>query len=572
MTFRARPVAKRRRRAGWDSDERRTALINGGFILAIAASILILVGYAGVSWYSDHLGAAATVDGTTITRDQLRNRIAIETFRVKYTQQRIQDLLTAGHLSQASAASQLSSLDQYLSSIASISLERLIDATVQARLATEEGITVSDADVDAQLQKEATVVEQRHVWLIEVEPAVDPDTGQVGEAQKAAAKQKAEAALTEIRAGKSWEDVAKTTSTATSAPQAGDLGWLPKKSGYDAAFMDAVFAASLNIPTDVIVAADGTARIGRVTEIAPETVDQAFSAKIENAGLSLADYRAAARADVITQKLNDKVVADLSKPGPQRHVLQIFLPEASPAPDAVKVRWILFSPNHDRAAAKDLPATDPAWQAAHDAAFAAYHDLLLDPSKFDGYARTKSDDSATADIGGKQPYYDRTSTLDPAVGLAIFAAGLRPGQILEPVKGADGWYVIQFMHPYGDGDEAWMADLKTRAEAGIDFAQLARDNGEGPESRDGGDIGWVAKGQLDPDKEQAIFDTPVGSVADVLTVSGDGLYLFKVLAEETRTPDADQVQAFENTGFSDWYGAKKAQANITRDLTNAAAL
>jgi parvulin-like peptidyl-prolyl isomerase len=572
MTFRARPAAKRRRREGWDSDERRTALINGGFVLAIVAAVVILVGYGGWSWYSDHWGAAGSVNGQTITRDQLRGRIAIETFRIKYTESRVQDLLTAGHVSQADAASQLSYLEQTLSYVASLSLERLIDANLQATLAVDEGITVSDADIDAQLQKEATLDEERHVWMIEIEPSVDPETGQVGDAQKAEAKQKADAALAQLRAGTAWEDVAKTVSTAASATQAGDLGWLPKDSGYDAAFMDAVFAAQPNTPTDVIVASDGTARIGEVTDITPTTVDQAYTVKIQDAGLSLDDYRAVVRADVIRQKLSDKVVADLSKPGPQRHVLQIYLPESTAVPEAVKVRHILFAPNHAPDTAADVPADDPAWQAAKDAAFKAYQELLLDPSKFDAYARSMSDDTGTRDLGGKLPYYDRTSALDTNFGDAIFTAGLRPGEILPPVKSVFGWHVIQFMHRYGDGDSAWMADLKTRAEAGIDFAQLARDNGEGPESKLGGDIGWVAKGQLSAIKEQTIFGTPVGSVSEVLSIPGDGTYLFMVVAEETRGPDADQVAAFESSGFSNWYADQKGQADITRDISGTGSL
>jgi parvulin-like peptidyl-prolyl isomerase len=568
MTYRARPVAKRRRSAGWDSDERRTALINGGFILAIIASILILVGYGGWTWYSDHFGTAATVDNVTLTRDQLRTQIAIDTFRTKYAEHRIQDLLTAGHLSQQAAAQQLQYLDQQLTSIGSIALEDLIDATLQAKLASDAGITVSDAEVDAQLTKDATLQEQRHVWMIEVEPTVDPVTGQVGDAQKAAAKQKAEDALAQLRAGRPWDDIAKTVSTATSAPQAGDLGWLLRTSGYDEGFMTAVFAAQQNTPTDVVVGPDGTARIGRVTEITPASVDQAFSVKVQDAGVSTADYRAATRAEVVTSKLTDKVVADLSKPGPQRHVLQIYLPDSQATPQSVKVREILFSPNHDPAGAKSLAQTDPAWQAAKDAAFAAYHDLQLDPGKFDLYARTKSDDSGTKDLGGKMPYADRTTPLDPAFGDAIFAPGLRQFEILPPVKSVFGWHVIQFMHAFGTGDEAWLADLKTRAAAGIDFGQLARDNGEGPEAKDGGDIGWVVKGQLDPQKEDAIFSTQVGSVSDPITIQNDGVYLFKVLAEETRTPDADQIQTFKTSGFATWYQQQKSGATITRDAAS----
>ena len=57
-------------------------------------------------------------------------------------------------------------------------------------------------------------------------------------------------------------------STSGNAPQAGDLGWLAKESGYDTAFMDAVFAVAQNATTDIVEGDDGVFRIGRYTEIA----------------------------------------------------------------------------------------------------------------------------------------------------------------------------------------------------------------------------------------------------------------------------------------------------------------
>lgn len=571
MTFRARPVAKRPNRMGWNSDERRTALINGGFVVAIVVAIVILVGYAGWSYYSDRWGTAATVDGQTISRDDLRTRMAIEEFRTNYTESRIRDLLAEGRVSQADATSQLSYLDQRLQSIDTIALERLIDADLQAKLAADAGITVSDADVTAQFQKEATLDEERHVWLIEVAPTADPATGQVGDAQKAAARAKAEAALADLKAGKTWNDVAKTVSTATSAAQAGDLGWLPVKSGYDAAFMTAVFAVAQDAPTDVVAGDDGTFRIGRVTEIAPQKVDDTFQTRIEGAGIKLADYRNATRADVIQTKLNDKVVADLSQPSTQRHVLQIFLPQAQVNPDSVKIRQIVFAPNRDMAGASSVKADDPAWATAEAAAKATYQQLLLDPGQFDILARTKSDDKATRDQGGKLAYADTTTVMPGEVATAIFAPGLRNGQILAPIKTGNGWYIVQFQHAYGSGDEAWLNDVKTRADAGIDFAQLARDNDEGPEAKDGGDFGWVVRGQLGDIKESAIFNTPVGQTSDVITVQNEGLYLYKIVEEATRTPDATQIKAFQDSGFANWYAIKKAAATITRDYTGGAA-
>ena len=179
---------------------------------------------------------------------------------------------------------------------------------------------------------EATTPESRHAWVIEVAPATDTGATAPTEAQKAAAKAKADAALADLKAGKAWEDVAKVVSTDTAtAPQAGDLGWIQKDdAGSDEAFITAVFAAAANTPTAVVEGADGIYRIGRASEIVAETVDAAYQAKIQNAGIDLAKYRDVVAGDVIHQKLEDKIVADASKAGPQRQVSEIYIAETSP--------------------------------------------------------------------------------------------------------------------------------------------------------------------------------------------------------------------------------------------------
>src|SRR4051812_37949159 len=166
MTLRARPVARRKGRAGWDSGDRRNSLINLGFFLAIGVSLLILVGYAAWSWYADHYGAAATVDGTTITKDQLRNRIKIETFSLDYIASRIQTLMAQGKIDSATGAQQLQLISQRQNQIVGITLERLIDNQLQGKLAGDKGITVSDQEIDQELTTRATTDEERHVWVI----------------------------------------------------------------------------------------------------------------------------------------------------------------------------------------------------------------------------------------------------------------------------------------------------------------------------------------------------------------------------------------------------------------------
>jgi parvulin-like peptidyl-prolyl isomerase len=439
-----------------------------------------------------------------------------------------------------------------------------------SRLATDSAIQVTEAEVDAQVLEEATTAEQRHAWMIEIEPATDPETGQVGDEEKRAARGKAQLALGRLKAGESWEDVAQTASDSGLAPQAGDLGWLSKESGYDEAFMEAVFTTDLNEPTAIVEGEDGVFRIGRTTELAAEEVDAAFQGLVDEAGIALGEYRAAAQGDVLRRKLSEKVVADMSKPGPQRHVLEIFLPEPNPSTigtePGLKVRHILYSPKDDPNGAADLPEDDPAWAAAKAEADAAYARLTADPEDFDATARADSDEGSAVDTGGKQPWYYPSSQVDPAFKNAIFAEGLEPGDLLEPVKSGFGWHVIQFMRPLGDGESAWLTSLRSEITDDASFKQVARDNSEGEGAGEGGDIGWIAKGQLAEQLDSAVFATGIGTLSSIVTVAGEGSYLLKVLAEETRTPTPEQIDIFEDSGFQYWYTAQKEAADIQYNL------
>jgi parvulin-like peptidyl-prolyl isomerase len=570
MTLRARPVARRRGRAGWDPGDRRNSLINLGFFLAIGFSVLLLVGYAAYSWYSDHFGAAATVNGQTITNDQLRNRLRVENFRLTYFENRIRTLLAKGQLSESDYQGQLQFVQQQRSQLTAIALERLVDTTLQGTLAADRSIQVSEDEVSAEVAKDSTSPEQRHVWMIEIEPDVDPATGEVTPERRQAALDTANDALARLRDGESWEDVARLVSDSGIAPQAGDLGWLQEDSGYDEALMAAVFDAEINAPTDVIEGDDDVFRIGRATETAPAEVDSAFEVKLEADGITMDDYRAVARGDVVREKLSESVVAEMSQPGPQRHVLEIYLPEPNESTtgteDGVKVRHILFSPNDDSQAAEDLPDDDPAWAAAKKEADEAYAALKDDPDRFDEMARENSDEPSAKDTGGKQPWYYPSSSIDEEFKKAIMAEGLQPGQLLEPVKTTFGWHVIQFMRSTDAGETSFLNGLKADITTVGDFRRAARDNSESEDAEPDGDIGWVAKGQLTDLLDTAIFSTTVGQMSNVVTVASDGDYLFWILEEQTREPTEEQLKIFEDSGFQNWYTAQKEAADISYNV------
>jgi parvulin-like peptidyl-prolyl isomerase len=574
MTFKAKPVVKRAQRPSWEGQDRRNFYLNIAFGLVVAAALLILIIAGAVSWYDDHLSSVGSVDGQSISKDEFRDRYKIESWRVDEAERRIRTAVVAGQLTEAEGQSNLEQITNSRNQLPEIVLERLIDSKLQAKLAVEEGITATPEDVDAQLLDEATTPEQRHAWVIEVAPELNAGAATPTAAQKAAAKTAADAALRQLQDGMAWEDVAKTVSTDTATgPQGGDLGWLQADdTQIDEPILTALFAAAVDTPTTVIEGDDGTYRIGRVTEIAAETVDDAYQAKLTNDGIDVTQYRNVVTADVIHKKLEDKIVAQVTEPGPQRHVQQIYIKQAAAdlADDAIKVRHILYSPKDDPSGASTLDAADPAWAAAEQEAQATYAKLQQDPELFDSIARADSDEGSAQGItgtGGKLPYFDSASSIDEAFKAAIVAPGLKAGDILKPVKSSFGWHVIQVMYLPPDLDR--LNALKALADKGDDFAALARDNSEADTAGVGGDLGWVAKGQLGQSLIDAIFAADIGKTTPVVTVENDGLYLFKVLGEEVRTPEGRQLDQLRSTAFSDWYNAKKDAVTIVRDQSVA---
>ena len=571
MTIRVRPVD--RGRSSRDPS-RRTLYMNIAFGATVVIAILIFVIVGATTWYNAHLAAAATVDGQTITKDQFLERAQVEIFRLQQLAARVNAEVLAGHLTAAEGQSRTDSINQTLDdskgAFSTTIIEKLIDTTLQQKLAAEIGVSITPEQVDARIVEDKTRREQRHVWVIAVAPKIDTGKTAPTDAQKADAKKIADDALAAIKGGKAFEDEAKAVSTDASAKSGGDLGWLDNTASEDPDWQAAVFKLDVNGLTDVIAGADGTYRIGRVTEIAPAVVDPAWDQKLADAKISQAAYRAAISSEVLRTALGDKLVADASASGPEKQVQELYIkaPSATPGDGAIKVRHILYSPKGDPSGAAAVPETDPSWTQAQLKAQAAYDKIKADPKQFDIIARAESDETSDRGddgTGGKLPYFDKTSSIDPAFAAAIFKDGLKPGDLIAPFKSSFGWHVVQLMYGPPDSDE--IAKLRTQAmAAGADFGQIVRDFSDGPKAGLGGDIGWVHQGQLDDRLTKAILATPVGSFTDVIDIPGDGLYVFKINAEKTAVPDADQLKTIKDNAFSNWYAQKKQAAVITRDL------
>ena len=125
---------------------------------------------------------------------------------------------------------------------------------------------------------------------------------------------------------------------------------------------------------------------------------------------------------------------------------------------------------------------------------------------------------------------------------AILTPGLKPGDILAPVKSAFGWHVIQVMYRPTDDDLA-EGRSRPRPTAAPTSPTLARDNSEAETAGRGGDLGWVAKGQLaDAAARRRSSRRRSARPATSSTSPATACTCSRSSSEETRTPEGDAAR------------------------------
>jgi len=568
MTFRVRPTTRTGRRSGFESDARRNLLFSLGFGAVVVVAILLLVGAGAAGWYGEHMAPVATVNGESITKDALRERVAVETFRLDLLESRTREKVNAGKMSPSQGQQLLTYISQQKQQLGSLAFEREIDTTLLLQLAAKRAVDVTPAEIDAQVAKDATTPESRHSFVIAVTPEKDTGATKPTQAQKDAAKKKAVGLLADLKGGKTWEEVVKASGDAAAAETNGDLLFIDKgTTSPDAPFVEAIFALAGPGFTEVIEGDDGVYRIGRMTEVSAELVDPNYMKRATDAGVSEAFYRRSAGSIVARDEVEAQILAEVvDKPSEQRRIVEIAIEDngGSPiAPGAILVKHLLYSPKDDPGGAAALPADDPAWKAAEDEAKKAYDELKAGTKRFVDLA-PGSDDATSAAANGFLPYFakdDPQTQLDQAFAAAIFAEGLVPGQLLAPVKSAFGWHVIQFVtaqDPVVRSQELIAAASKP----GADVAKLAAEHSIAASAVDGGDIGWIARYQLEKDPEDAIFATQANGVSAAVT--GTGLVFYGVTEIATRAPDPEQAATLRDNAFVNWYQGIKNDPDQTK--------
>jgi parvulin-like peptidyl-prolyl isomerase len=92
---------------------------------------------------------------------------------------------------------------------------------------------------------------------------------------------------------------------------------------------------------------------------------------------------------------------------------------------------------------------------------------------------------------------------------------------------------------------------------GADFAEVARRRSQAPEAAQGGDMGYVCRGDLPEDLEESVFSLPEGQISPIIP-SSYGYHIFKV------------VQRVEKEAIEADHWLNKAKAAVKRKKLEAA--
>lgn len=592
MTFRTRTAPGPTRRRVRRSDSRRNVYLTLSFTLAIASALALMGGVFLASYYSDHGAAIAGVNGEAISKDALRDRVGLDeaVFArqiANYTTVRNQGKLTTDEYNTIVGDIQTKAAQ---STIYTNALTELINEAELRQYAAKNNMAITDQQISAQIQTDASIPESRHVKVIAVAVKATPPASTPTQKDIDSAQAKAQGYLKEIQGGKAWDDVAKEASSNSSnaGGSVGDLGLTTRDNiGVEPDLADATFALkNLNEITPIIKGSDGVWRFATVTKIVPAFTDADWQTSIASA--SSGDlYRAMARAEATKKAVQDSIEAKyITGPTVQRHVLEIAVPAGYGQPgngDEVKISILVFSPSHDQVNAASVASTDAAWADAKTRADAALAKLKQDPSQFATMAAdtTVNDDKYWNTDGGSIPWIPsdlfnaQTSTQQTGLGLtnvqaAVFKDGLTPGTILDPIlESSQGYIVVQFQGRRPAPDLRIAID-QFSLNSGADFADLAKSSSEAVDAPTGGDLGWVSPYLLTAVQQDAVFSTPVGRVTNMVT--SNGYFIYKVVEEQTRTADAVMQAKLKNVVFPRWLTEFQGNQLVWQDATALAAL
>ena len=551
--------------AAWFERSDKTLLTNLAFLSAIALSALLLAGAIGASIWSNNFAAAISVNGSSISVGEARARTDIELFRLGLEGSRVRARISAGTLSSEQGNAILQQINDAATNVSSQITSDLIDVLLVNQLAAERGVKVDQAALDLAWAKESTIPELRLLRRITIDIENDPKTGLPSAETTSNAQVRADSIAAEIASGGDFATIAKRESSDSYAPEGGRIGWSAKE---EDPTTDLGYAAAWKLtapgPTGVIKRADDQFVIFYVDQIRPSAPDADFEDSAAEAKIDMVLYRRTVEEKALREALSKVVTAELLiEPVQQRDVsfVSIAAPQGDGMMEEVRVRHLLFSPNDSADKADKLDATDPAWAAAEAEANAALEEIRSGTPLED--LAEGSDDESSAKEGGLLAWAVK-GTFVPEFDDAVWADGLKQGDLLGPIKTQFGYHVIQFEERRA-GVMLRLEQLATElAAAGANFDAVAASAAEEIDGLTVEQAGFVVRYAINPQLSALVWSLGDGDVSGVETLS-DQLAIIRVNAIENKPYTDQQRRTVEASGFLIWLDGYRTAAEISID-------
>jgi parvulin-like peptidyl-prolyl isomerase len=553
MTFRTRPVLDRKHRPRWQDELRTQQLTIIAFAVAIALAVGIFGAAAWNGYWEGHFRPVAAVAGTTFDRADLSERetiIAAETI-AEFTELQAQMGGPRDQLLQQ----QMDSLSLKMQSISSEATDSLVDAAVLAARADEFDVSVSDDDLEAGLTERLTLPERvaANLILVEALPADSEPDEEPTDAEREAARAEADDARARVDAGEDFQTVAAEVSDDFTATGGGLLGWF----GDDDAAYDEYFDALADAEVDEIVGPVETERGYAVLQLLDRreaTTEGGLGDLLDEAGVDDAAYRAYVRDELLVDAYRAHFAEEVAtSPAPQQRVAEIFIaPLSGAAVPQVRARHVLIAPLPD--AADQTAATDEQWAAALTEAEEVRELLSAEDADWFEIAEERSADPGSGARGGDLGWYDPAAS-PFVVEFTEALEELEVGELSDPVRTDFGYHLIEKVAERDSPQAQAAALVEELRDAPETFGATARRLSEDHETaREDGEVGWVARYQLDAQAEDAVFAlTDVDEVSDPVDAGSAGITIYQLLeTTDSREIEADRLESIHSTGFERW--------------------